>query len=111
MHDRALSVVHNLQKPRAQSSNVIRIIFPNAPHNSTTYRRDSINHWIFRVAEVAMPLLEWDQETKWHRPPDLVPVSSVTTCLALWHLKWCIVAVQLCHACDGQARYPAEKVK
>jgi len=26
-------------------------------------------------------------QTKWHNPPDLGLVSSVATCVALWHLE------------------------
>jgi len=50
---------------------------------------------------------EW--QTKWHNPSDLGLVSSVVTCLALWNLEWCVVAVQLCHVHDGHV-YVTNKI-
>jgi len=35
---------------------------------------------------------EW--QTRWHNPPDWGLVSLVVTCLALWNLEWCVLAVQ-----------------
>ena len=50
---------------------------------------------------------EW--QTKWHNPPDLGLMNSVATCLSLWSLEWCVIAVQFCHMHDRKARYPAKK--
>ena len=75
----------------------------------TTHAVDTVTAHRCHELSSRTHVAEWQTITKWHNPQDLGLVSSVATCLALWNLERCIVAVQLCHVRDGQVHYSADK--